>query len=76
MYLKYSLAGMVPTGSPMTITWEPVSLEGFKRIGFMAARGEIPAAWACTAWARPISKPSSVIKELRAIFWDLKGATR
>jgi len=28
------------------------------------------------AWALPISRPSLVIKEFRAIFWDLKGATR
>ena len=28
------------------------------------------------AWARPISSPSAVIKELSAIFWDLNGATR
>ena len=58
------------------ITWEPVSLVGLSRIGFMAASGSIPAASACITWARPISSPSRVIKELSAIFWDLKGATR
>ena len=31
---------------------------------------------ACTAWARPISPPSGVTAELRAMFWDLNGATR
>ena len=35
----------------------------------------MPAASACITWALPISKPSSVMKELSAIFWDLKGAT-
>ena len=32
-------------------------------------------ASACITWALPISRPSSVIYELRAMFWDLKGAT-
>ena len=40
----------------------------------MSTEGAMPQASACTAWARPISSPSSVMKELRAIFWDLKGA--
>ena len=38
--------------------------------------GAVSAASACTTWARPISSPSAVMKELRAMFWDLKGATR
>ena len=38
--------------------------------------GATPAASACTTCARPISSPSSVIKEFSAIFWDLNGATR
>src|SRR2546425_2061227 len=42
----------------------------------MAASAGTPAASACTACARPISAPSSVTAELRAMFWDLKGATR
>ena len=32
---KYSLAGIFPRTSPFTITWEPTSLVGFRRIGFM-----------------------------------------
>ena len=66
---------MVPRTSPLTITWEPTSLVGFRRIGFISTDGLIPAASACMTWARPISSPSSVIKEFRAIFCDLKGAT-
>ena len=66
---------MVATGTPLTITWEPVSLDGFKRMGFMSTEGLTFAAWACTTWARPISSPSRVMNELSAIFWDLKGAT-
>ena len=66
---------MVPRTSPFTITWEPTSLVGFKRMGFISTDGLIPAASACITWALPISSPSSVIKEFSAIFWDLKGAT-
>ena len=32
-------------------------------------------AWAWTTWARPISPPSSVTKELSDMFWALNGAT-
>ena len=49
---------------------------GFIRIGFISADGSSPAAAACTTCARPISSPSAVTKELSAMFWDLKGATR
>ena len=42
----------------------------------MSTWGGTPAASACTAWARPISPPSGVTKELRAMFCDLKGRTR
>ena len=66
---------MVPRGTPPTITWEPTLLVGFRRMGFIRASGATPAASACTTWARPISSPSGVMAELRAIFWDLKGAT-
>ena len=45
-------------------------------MGFISTRGFVPAASACTTWARPISSPSSVIKEFKAMFWDLKGAVR
>ena len=65
---KYSRAGMVATGLPHTITWLPVSLVGFRRMGFMSAKGSMPAASACMAWARPISRPSRVMAELRAMF--------
>ena len=67
---------MVPQTSPLTMTWLPVSLWGFRRMGFIRASGWMPAAWAWTTWARPISSPSLVMKEFRAIFWLLKGATR
>ena len=67
---------MFPKTSPFTITWEPTSFVGFKRTGFIRTEGAIPAASACITWARPISRPSFVIKEFNAIFWDLKGATR
>ena len=66
---------MVPLGTPFTMTWEPVLLWGFNRMGFIRTEGAVSAASACTTWARPISSPSSVMKELSAIFWDLKGAT-
>ena len=45
-------------------------------MGFIRTSGSTPAAWAWTTWARPISSPSLVMKEFRAIFWLLKGATR
>src|SRR5512140_4020286 len=67
---------MVRTTRPWTITWLPVSEFGFRRTGFMSVWGGMPQAAACTAWARPISPPSGVTAELRAMFWDLKGATR
>ena len=66
---------MSPNTSPLTITWLPVSLLGFKRMGFMRTEGSTPAASACITWARPISRPSLVIKLFRAMFWLLKGAT-
>ena len=42
----------------------------------MRASGSRRQAWAWTTWARPISPPSAVMNELRAMFWGLKGATR
>ena len=66
---------MVPLGTPFTMTWLPVSLVGLRRMGFIRTEGSTPAASACITWARPISRPSAVMKELRAMFWDLKGAT-
>ena len=59
---------MSPSTSPITITWEPVSVVGFKSTGFIRTSGAIPAASACMTCARPISSPSRVMKELSAIF--------
>ena len=52
-----------------------MSLEGFNKIGFIKTEGLIPAASACITCALPISRPSSVIYEFKAIFCDLNGAT-
>ena len=67
---------MFPRTSPLTITCEPVSLVGFRRMGFMRTEGAMPAHSACMTCALPISSPSLVIKEFRAMFCALKGATR
>ena len=67
---------MLPTTCPFTITWLPESVVGFSKIGFIRTSGAIPAASACTTWARPISPPSAVMKEFSAMFWLLNGATR
>ena len=71
-----ALALILPITRPFTITCEPVWSVGFNKIGFMHTRGSIPAASACMTCALPISSPSFVTKEFKAIFWDLKGATR
>ena len=70
------MARILPMATPFTITWLPTSVVGFKRMGFMRTSGFTPAASAWTTCARPISPPASVMKEFRAIFWLLKGATR
>ena len=70
------MARRLPWTRPFTITWLPTSVVGFRRMGFIRTSGRMPAASAWTTWARPISPPSRVIKELRAMFWLLKGATR
>src|SRR5262245_17569439 len=44
-------------------------------MGFMSTVGEILAASACAAWARPISPPSAA-QALSDMFWALNGATR
>ncbi len=75
LYAKYSLALIFPSTSPFTITCEPVWLIGFNKIGFIQTNGVICAASACITCALPISSPSLVIKELSAMFCDLKGAT-
>jgi hypothetical protein len=64
----YSAAVMTPTGWPRTTTWLERSPVGFRRIGFMATSGSMPAANAWTPWARPISSPSRVTKEFNAMF--------
>ena len=61
---------------PMTMTWEPVSLLGLSRTGFIRTSGSMRQAWAWTTCARPISPPSRVTKELSDMFWALNGATR
>ena len=53
----------------------PVSVSGLSNTGFMCTLGVIRAARACTAWARPISPPSTAIAALFDMFWDLNGAT-
>ena len=67
---------MFPSTWPLTMTWDPTSFVGFRRMGFMAASGSMPAASACTTCARPISSPLAVIDEFNAMFCDLNGATR
>ena len=58
------------------MSWLPVSLEGLSSTGFIRTSGSMPAAWAWTAWARPISSPSRVTKLFSAMFCPLKGAVR
>ena len=58
------------------MTCATVSLLGFSSTGFMSLWGGRRAAWACTAWARPISPPSIATAELSAMFCGLNGATR
>lgn len=58
------------------MTWLPVSLLGLRSTGFIRTSGSAPAAWACTAWARPISSPSRVTWLFNAMFWLLNGAAR
>ena len=41
----------------------------------MSAVGSTPAAAACITWARPISAPPGVTKELSDMFCALNGAT-
>jgi hypothetical protein len=59
----------------MTTTWLVRSPEGLSRIGFIAASATTPPACAWAAWARPISAPSGVTAEFRAMFCALNGAT-
>ena len=35
------------------MTWEPTSLVGLRRMGFIRTSGATPAASACITWARP-----------------------
>ncbi|CAM5583601.1 hypothetical protein SNARM312S_04026 [Streptomyces narbonensis] len=64
-----------PTGLPIRTTWLERSLPGLSSTGFIRAVGSTRAACACMAWARPISAPSRVTKELRDMFCPLNGAT-
>ena len=66
---------MFATGLPMTTTCDPTSVVGLSRMGFIAGSAGMPQACACSAWARPISKPRGVTAELSDMFCDLKGAT-
>src|SRR5579875_4131053 len=63
------------TRPPIT-TWQPRSLSGFRRTGFMSTVGSRPQASAWTAWARPISPPPGHTAALLDMFCDLNGATR
>src|SRR5574341_1084314 len=73
--VSYRSGDIRPSGRPMTTTWQPALASGFGRIGFISTRGLTPAASACTACERPISPPSGVENEFRAIFCALNGAT-
>ena len=64
---------MLPSTSPLTITWLPVSLVGLSRMGFIRTSGSTPAASACTTWARPISSPSRVIKRIEGHVLGFEG---
>ncbi|MCY1295626.1 hypothetical protein D9M70_449740 [compost metagenome] len=66
---------MLVTARPWMITWAPMSVLGLSSTGFMSVWGARPQAWACTAWARPISPPSAVTALFSAMFCGLKGAT-
>ena len=58
------------------MTWAPMSVDGLSSTGLKSVCGATPAASACSAWARPISPPSTVTAELSAMFCGLNGATR
>ena len=70
-----SRARRVPTRFPCTITCAPVSVSGLSSTGFMWTLGASRAARACTAWARPISPPSTATAALFDMFCGLNGAT-
>src|SRR6266446_5310631 len=57
-------------------TWQPVSLSGFRRAGFISSAGSKPHASAWAACARPISPPPRHTAALLDMFCDLNGATR
>src|SRR5574343_1137985 len=58
------------------MTWARLSVVGLSSTGLKSVWGGRPQASACSAWARPISPPSTVTAELSAMFCGLKGATR
>src|SRR5262252_4960592 len=57
------------------MTCAPISLCGLSRTGFICTVGAARAARACSAWARPISPPSTVTAALFDIFCGLNGRT-
>ncbi|MGY3466322.1 hypothetical protein ACVW0I_003193 [Bradyrhizobium sp. LM6.11] len=72
----YSRARAVAMRFPCTITCAPTSVSGFSSTGFMSVCGSTPAASAWSAWARPISPPSTVTAALFDMFCGLNGSTR
>ena len=68
LYSWYSGELISPTTFPLTITWLLLFPDGLSSIGFISAIGSNPQASACETCALPISNPSFVINELRAIF--------
>ncbi len=72
----YSRARAVAIRFPCTMTCAPISVSGFSSTGFMSVCGSTPAASAWSAWARPISPPSTVTAALFDMFCGLNGSTR
>src|SRR5438270_4798911 len=72
----YSRARAVAMRLPWTITCAPTSVSGLSSTGFMSVCGSTPAASAWSAWARPISPPSTVTAALFDMFCGLNGTTR
>ena len=73
--LWYSRADILPIGFPIKITCEQELPVGFNNTGFISTNGSSPAASACATCARPISSPSFVTYEFKAIFCALNGTT-
>src|SRR5438067_13239682 len=58
------------------MTWLCRAPDGLIRMGFMAASGSTPAVAAWAACERPISRPSRVTTEFKAMFCALIGEAR